>query len=93
MIMGHVVGRVWTERQHPGLDGRRLLIVRDELTGQRSVAVDLMGANEGSRVLVATDQGVLPAVGSEVPTDAVIVALVAGSDSAAVPVADDGAAV
>jgi hypothetical protein len=44
-------------------------------------------------VLVATDQGVLPAVGSEVPTDAVIVALVAGSDSAAVPVVDDGAAV
>ncbi len=56
MILGEVVGRVWSERQHAGLDGRRLVLVRDPDSGARHVAVDLLDAAAGMTVLLATDE-------------------------------------
>ena len=43
MILGEVLGRVWAERQHTGLDGRRLVLVRDLASDARHVAVAVAG--------------------------------------------------
>ena len=79
MILGEVVGRVWSERQHAGLDGRRLVLVRDPDSGARHVAVDLLDAAAGMTVLLATDEAAASACG--IPSvDAAVVALVSGYD-------------
>lgn len=81
MLLGTVIGRVWSERQHAGLDGQRMVLVRDCMSPTVLVSIDPLGASVGSRVLVATDQAAQVALGDEVPSDAVVVALVAGTDA------------
>ena len=63
MILGEVLGRVWAERQHTGLDGRRLVLVRDLASDARHVAVDLLDAGTGTTVLVATDEAAAAVTG------------------------------
>jgi ethanolamine utilization protein EutN len=79
VILGEVVGRVWSERQLGGLDGRRLVLVRDLGSGDRRVAIDLLDAAAGMTVLVATDEAAASAAGAPW-VDAAVVALVSGYD-------------
>jgi ethanolamine utilization protein EutN len=79
VILGEVVGRVWSERQHAGLDGRRLVLVRDNDSGARHVAVDLLDSAAGMTVLLATDEAAAAACGVA-SVDAAVVALVSGYD-------------
>lgn len=79
MILGTVVGRVWSDRQLAGLDGRRLLIVRPLDGGPQIVAVDLVDVGASGTVLVTTDEAAAAASG-ESSVDAAIVALVSGYD-------------
>ena len=58
MILGRVVGEVWATRRHPGLSGRKLLIIQPHLWYDppyevaHLVAVDPVGAGVGEDVLV-----------------------------------------
>ncbi len=79
MLLGEVEGRVWITREIEALSGRTTLAVRDQATRARHIAVDLVGAGIGDRVLVATGSPASMAVGGAA-VDAVIVALVEGSD-------------
>jgi ethanolamine utilization protein EutN len=78
MILGEVVGRVWNDREVPGLRGRRLLLVRDLAGEAQIVAVDLVEVGAGDLVLVAQEEAAQAAAGA--PVDAAVVALVAGAD-------------
>jgi microcompartment protein CcmK/EutM len=80
MQLGMVVGRVWSDRQLPGLSGRSLLMVRDVLDGTTTVAVDLLEVGVGATVLVTTDEAAAAASGVSA-VDAAIVALVADYDA------------
>jgi microcompartment protein CcmK/EutM len=81
VILGEVLGRVWAERQHTGLDGQRLVLVRDLASDARHVAVDLLDAGTGTTVLIATDEAA--AAATDLPwDDAAVVALVGGWDGA-----------
>lgn len=77
MILADVVGRIWSDRQLSGLDGKRMVVVRDE-AGARLVAVDLIDVTTGDVVLIATDEAAVQVGGA--PIDAVVVARVAGMD-------------
>lgn len=79
MLLGRVLGRVWADRQLPGLSGRRFVLVEDDSTGARVVAVDLVDAGRGATVLVATDEAAQSAAQEQV-VDAAVVALVADLD-------------
>ncbi|HEX8519055.1 MAG TPA: EutN/CcmL family microcompartment protein [Pseudonocardia sp.] len=79
MLLGRVLGRVWADRQLPALGGRRFVLVEDESTGARVVAVDLVDSGRGATVLVATDEAAQAASG-ERAVDAAVVALVADLD-------------
>jgi ethanolamine utilization protein EutN len=79
MILGEVVGRVWNDRQVPGLQGRRLLLVRDLASDGQFVAVDLVEVAAGDVVLVVQDDAAQSAAGAAV--DAAVVALVGGADA------------
>lgn len=80
MLLGEVVGRVWADRQVEGLDGHRMVLVRDIANGHTLVSVDLVGVSAGNRVLVATDDAAQSMFEGGAPIDAVVVALVAGVD-------------
>ena len=88
MILGEVVGRVWNDREIPGLHGRRLLLVRDLAGNAQLVAVDLVEVGVGDVVLVAQEEAAQAAAGA--PVDAAVVALVAGGDE--LPGREEGAA-
>ena len=76
MMLGTVVRRVWSDRQLPSFDGRRLVLVAEVDSGRREVAVDLVDAGPGVLVLVATDEAAAAATG-DATVDAAVVALVA----------------
>lgn len=78
MILGEVVARVWTDRQLDGLHGQRMVQIRDRDNQSSLVAVDLIGVSVGNRVLISTDEGAHDVMRG--PTDAVVIALVAGVD-------------
>ncbi|WP_433299265.1 EutN/CcmL family microcompartment protein [Pseudonocardia sp. CA-142604] len=79
-MLGTVVGRVWADRQLPGLNGRRLVLVAVIGSDRREVAIDLVDAAPGVAVLVATDEAAAAAAGD--PTvDAAVVALVDNWDA------------
>jgi len=75
MILGQVVGRVWSDRQLPALVGRRFLLVRAVSSEEMTVAVDLLDVGVGATVLIATDEAAAAACG-ESSVDAAVVALV-----------------
>jgi len=56
MLVGTVVGNVWSTVKDPSLQGLRLLVVQPFTTGKESaetiVAADTLGAGVGERVLV-----------------------------------------
>jgi ethanolamine utilization protein EutN len=58
MILGRVVGEVWAARRHPGLVGRKLLIIEPHywydppFPVAHLVAVDALGAGPGDDVVV-----------------------------------------
>ena len=81
MILGVVRGRIWSERQTGGLEGRRLVAVRAAGSGELVVAVDLIDVAAGNIVLLATDEAAQAAAGGDAAgIDAVVIALVAGAD-------------
>lgn len=80
MLLGEIAGRVWNERQTPGLEGRRFVAVRTTAE-TLLVAVDLIDVATGDTVLVATDEAAQDAVsGDSAGIDAAVVALVAEAE-------------
>jgi microcompartment protein CcmK/EutM len=82
MLLGRVVGNVVSTIKHPGLVGRKLLIVqpidrngRDK--GRALVALDAVGAGAGETVYWCRGREAgFPFLPDEVPTEAAIVGIV-----------------
>lgn len=79
MLLAVVTGRVWSDRQLAGLDGRRMVTVRGVADDAALVAVDLLEVGVGDTVLVTTDEAAAAASGVAT-VDAAVVALVSGYD-------------
>ena len=75
MRLGDVVGRIWPERAIEGLGGRPLVLVKDRGDGSQRVALDLVEAGVGARVIVVSGEPARRIAGGA-PVDAVIVAIV-----------------
>ncbi|MGQ0553544.1 MAG: EutN/CcmL family microcompartment protein [Planctomycetota bacterium] len=70
MLVGRVVGNVWSTRKAPSLEGLRLLLVRPFTTGATEaqdviVAGDVLGAGMGETVLVAFGRAARTVLGSQ----------------------------
>ncbi|MGE3286013.1 MAG: EutN/CcmL family microcompartment protein [Pseudonocardia sp.] len=89
MMLGTVVRQVWSDRQLPSYDGRRLVLVAEIGSDRREVAVDLVDAGPGDLVLVATDEAAAAAAGAAT-VDAAVVALVSEPARPAVVPAEAG---
>jgi ethanolamine utilization protein EutN len=82
MILGKVIGTVWSTKKDENLVGSKLLIVRQlDLDFQEKsnflIAIDSVGAGEGEIVLVASGSSARQTVITKnKPVDAVIMAIV-----------------
>jgi ethanolamine utilization protein EutN len=71
MQLAEVVGHATATVKHPSLKGWRLLVVQplavdDKPDGEPMLAIDSLGSNVGSRVLLSSDgKGVAELVGSK----------------------------
>ena len=68
MLVGTVIGKVWSTRKEESLAGLRLLVIRPWLsdgreTAESIVAVDPIGADVGERVLVVFGRAARHAIG------------------------------
>ena len=83
MIIGTVMGSIFSTRKSEKLVGNKFMIVRPEKTmntGTDLIAIDIIGAGIGEKVLVA--QGSAARIGCDMP-DAPV-------DAAIVGIVDDG---
>lgn len=77
MIICRVVGHVWATKKEPGLEGLKLMLVKEEGRAPVHVAADVVGAGIGEQVLVVSGSTARKAFGREdVPMDMAIVAIV-----------------
>ena len=77
MYLGKVIGRVVSTVKDPGLQARKLLLVRRLPNGPTVVAVDAVGAGAGETVYVCRGREAAFAFKpDEVPTEATVVAIV-----------------
>ena len=83
MNLAKVTGSVWMNRQHPAFEGKKLLKVQPE-KGAPVVAVDVVGAGVGDRVLLMEEgNGSRQLMGDlGAPVRGVIVGVVDGVDLA-----------
>lgn len=84
MILGQVVGSLWSADQDPGFDGQQLKLVvpqdaRDgKVEGNTVLAVDLVGSRQGDTVLIVYEgsSSRLCMCSETTPTEAIIVGIV-----------------
>ncbi len=88
MIIGRVIGTVWSTKKDENLVGAKFLVVREldlELKDKTNfvIAVDSVGAGEGEVVLVATGSSARQTnITKNKPVDAVIMAIIDKLDKA-----------
>ncbi len=88
MIIGKVIGTVWSTKKDENLVGAKFLIVREldlDLNEKTNfvIAVDSVGAGEGEVVLVATGSSARQTnITKNKPVDAVIMAIIDKLDKA-----------
>jgi len=82
LIIGRVIGTIWSTKKDENLVGAKFLIVREldlELKDKTNfvIAVDSVGAGEGEVVLVATGSSARQTnITKNKPVDAVIMAII-----------------
>ena len=82
MIMGRVVGCLWSTRKNENLNGQKFLVVRPIINNHKEsenlvIAVDSVSAGKDDLVMITQGGSARKAVGSsEVPVDSTIIAII-----------------
>ena len=82
MIIGKVVGKLWSTRKNEKLNGQKFLVVRlmteeNKFSKELFVAVDIIGAGAGDLVIIVKGGAARKAINDEtVPIDATIIGIV-----------------
>ena len=81
MIVCKVIGHVWATKKEPALEGLKLMVVRQEETGESArdtyVAAYAVGAGIGEHVLVVSGSTARRVFGTDdVPADMAIVGII-----------------
>ena len=93
MVLGRVIGRVWSTVKNPSMQGLRMLLVQPltpELnpTGRRIICTDCTGAGAGELVYwVRGKEASFPFLPAEAPVDTTIVGIVDSVHLAKAPAA------
>lgn len=76
MLIGEVVGNIWSTKKYDGLEGQKFLIIKTE-ENKKIIAVDLVGAGVGEKVIISLGSAArTPYITKDKPIDAVIIGIV-----------------
>lgn len=82
MIIGKVVGRLWSTRKDEKLNGQKFLVVRLMKNGMEEsedvlVAADIVGAGKGDLVMITQGSSTRQIAGlKDVPIDSIVVGII-----------------
>lgn len=79
MIIAKIIDNVWATRKADELNGLKFMLAEEidgTTTGKRLVAVDVIGAGIGDRVIISTGSSAREMIGKSVPVDAVVVGII-----------------
>ena len=77
MMICQVVGHVWATKKEEGLNGHKLMIVREVTTNRRNGATFVAADSVGEQVLVVSGSTARRAIGSDdSPIDSAIVGII-----------------
>lgn len=82
MIIGKVVGRLWSTRKDEKLNGQKFLVVRLMKNGMEEseevlVAADIVGAGKGELVMITQGSSTRQIAGlKDVPIDSIVVGII-----------------
>ena len=82
MIIGKVVGKLWSTRKNEKLNGQKFLVIKlmsekDKFTNELFIAVDIIGAGTGDLVIIVKGGAARKAINDEtIPIDAAIIGIV-----------------
>ncbi|WP_418964602.1 EutN/CcmL family microcompartment protein [Cetobacterium sp.] len=79
MIIAKIIDNVWATRKADELNGLKFMLAEEidgTTTGKRLVAVDVIGAGIGDRVIISTGSSAREMIGRSVPVDAVVVGII-----------------
>ncbi|SJZ37774.1 ethanolamine utilization protein EutN [Pilibacter termitis] len=81
MILGRVIGNIWSTRKNERLTGLKFMVVerldhQENSTQDTFIAADNVGAGVGDTVIVVTGSAARVALEQEIPVDSTIVGIV-----------------
>ena len=79
MIIAKIIDNVWATRKADELNGLKFMLAEEidgTSTGKRVVAVDVIGAGIGDRVIISAGSSAREMIGRSVPVDAVVVGII-----------------
>lgn len=79
MIIAKIIDNVWATRKADELNGLKFMLAEEidgTTTGKRLVAVDVIGAGIGDRVIISTGSSAREMIGRSVPVDAIVVGII-----------------
>ncbi|MGL5367330.1 MAG: EutN/CcmL family microcompartment protein [Cetobacterium somerae] len=79
MIIAKIIDNVWATRKADELNGLKFMLAEEidgTVIGKRLVAVDVIGAGIGDRVIISTGSSAREMIGRSVPVDAVVVGII-----------------
>jgi len=80
MIIAKIIDSIWATRKADKLNGLKFMLVEeisgDSSVGRRLVAVDIIGAGIGDRVIISCGFSAREMIGNGAPIDAVIVGII-----------------
>lgn len=79
MIVAKLIDNVWATRKAEQLNGLKFMLAEElngKQAGRRLIAVDIIGAGIGDRVIISTGSSARQLIGKDIPVDAVVVGIV-----------------
>ncbi|MCQ8212688.1 EutN/CcmL family microcompartment protein [Cetobacterium somerae] len=79
MIIARIIDNVWATRKADQLSGLKFMLaeeIRGDSSKNRIIAVDVIGAGIGDRVIISTGSSAREMIGRSVPVDAIVVGII-----------------
>lgn len=79
MIIAKIIDNVWATRKADQLNGLKFMLAEEingDHSGNRLIAVDVIGAGIGDRVIISTGSSAREMIGRSVPVDAIVVGII-----------------
>lgn len=77
MIVAKLIDNIWATKKADALNGLKFMLAEELTSNRKLVAVDIVGAGIGDRVIITSGSSARKMLGDEnIPVDAVVVGII-----------------